>query len=139
MTRHAMHNYKYIVAAVLYLLFAPPALAAVKDTLHDSLSSYAAWDLLYNVIGAAGGGIVLILMRLFDDSNYTPKPFRKLWQSAAIGAFGGLLTYLFVAGTDIVSVNSMQLLGLSCAVGVSGGKGIEMYMQRARKELERDK
>jgi hypothetical protein len=61
-----------------------------------------------------------------------------LWQGAAIGAFGGLLTYLFVAGTDIITVNSMQLLGLSCAVGVSGGKGIEIYMNRAKRELDRD-
>lgn len=134
-----MHKHKYICVTLAYLIFAPPTLAAVKDTLHESLSTYAAWDLFYNIIGAAGGGIVLVLMRLFDDSNYTPNPIKKLAQSAAIGAFGGLLTFLFVAGTDLITVNSIQLLGLSCAVGVSGGKGVEMYMKRAQKELERDK
>lgn len=128
---------KYWFVAMLYLLLAPPCLAAVKDTLHDSLSTAALWDLIYNIIGAAGGGVVLVIMRLFDDQAYIEKPLQKLWQGAAIGAFGGLLTYLFVAGTDIITVNSMQLLGLSCAVGVSGGKGIEIYMNRAKRELDR--
>ena len=134
-----MRKYKYLNGILIYLMAAPPVLAAVKDTLHDSLSSYAAWDLFYNIIGAAGGGIVMVLMRLFDDSNYTPNPFKKLAQSAAIGAFGGLLTFTFVVGTDLINVNSIQLLGISCAVGVSGGKGIEMYLQRAKRDLEREK
>ena len=130
-----MRDTRMVLVALVYLLFAPPALAAVKDTIHDSMSSAVAWDLFYNEIGAAGGGMILVIMRLFDEANYMEKPLQKLWQGAAIGGFGGLLTYLFVAGTDVITVNSMQLLGLSCAVGVSGGKGIELYMQKAKKEL----
>ena len=71
-----MHNHKnkWLHNALLvgfYLLLAPPVLAAVKDSIHGAFTGVMAWDLFYNVLGGAGGGVIQVVRNLQNPRKYS--------------------------------------------------------------------
>ena len=56
---------------IFYLLFAPPTLAAVKDSIHGAFSGVMAWDLFYNILGGAGGGVIQVVRNLQNPHKYS--------------------------------------------------------------------
>ena len=114
---------------IFYLLFAPPTLAAVKDSIHGAFSGVMAWDLFYNILGGAGGGVIQVVRNLQNIAV-------ELALSMFISAFAGLLTYLFVAGTDIIAISGLTMLFLSCCAGVLGYEAIKLYTDDFQKNLK---
>ena len=128
-------NKKYLhntVIVLLYLLLAPAALAAVKDSLYGQIMQL---DLLYNVLGGAGGGIIQVVRNLQNPRRYSRHIGIELGLSMVVSAFAGLLTYLFVAGTDIIAVSGMTMLFLSCCSGVLGYEAIRLYTAEFKKTV----
>ena len=52
-----------------------------------------------------------------------------------VSAFAGLLTYLFVAGTDVIAVSGLTMLFLSCCAGVLGYEAIRVYTAEFKKTV----
>lgn len=127
-----LHNAAIVL---LYLLAAPVALSAVKDTIHGSLDGVMMWDLLYNVLGGAGGGIIQVVRNLQNPRKYSRYIGVELGLSMMVSAFAGLLTYLFVAGTDVIAVSGLTLLFLSCCAGVLGYEAIRVYTAEFKKTV----
>ena len=127
-----LHNAAIVL---LYLLAAPVALAAVKDTIHGSLDGMMMWDLLYNVLGGAGGGIIQVVRNLQNPRKYSRYIGVELGLSMMVSAFAGLLTYLFVAGTDVIAVSGLTMLFLSCCAGVLGYEAIRVYTEEFKKTV----
>ena len=127
-----LHN---TVIVLLYLLAAPVALAAVKDTVHGRLEVLLLWDLVYNLLGGAGGGIIQVVRNLQNPRKYSKNIAVELALSMVVSAFAGLLTYLFVAGTDIITVSGMTMLFLSCCAGVLGYEAIRVYTAEFKKTV----
>ena len=121
---------------VFYLLIAPPVLAAVKDSVHGAFSGVMAWDLFYNVLGGAGGGVIQVVRNLQNTRKYSNNIAVELALSMFISAFAGLLTYLFVAGTDIIAINGLMMLFLSCCAGVLGYEAIKLYTDDFKKTVK---
>ena len=133
-----MKNNKWLHNAaivLLYLLAAPIALAAVKDTIHGSFDGVMAWDLLYNVLGGAGGGIIQVVRNLQNPRKYSKHISVELALSMMVSAFAGLLTYLFVGGTDVIAVSGLTMLFLSCCAGVLGYEAIRVYTAEFKKTV----
>ncbi len=121
---------------VFYLLVAPPVLAAVKDSIHGAFTGVMAWDLFYNVLGGAGGGVIQVVRNLQNPRKYSNNIALELILSMFISAFAGLLTYLFVAGTDIIAINGLMMLFLSCCAGVLGYEAIKLYTDDFKKTVK---
>lgn len=121
---------------VFYLLIAPPVLAAVKDSVHGAFTGVMAWDLFYNVLGGAGGGVIQVVRNLQNPRKYSNNIALELILSMFISAFAGLLTYLFVAGTDIIAINGLMMLFLSCCAGVLGYEAIKLYTDDFKKTVK---
>ena len=133
-----MKNNKWLHNAaivLLYLLAAPVALAAVKDTIHGSFDGVMACDLLYNVLGGAGGGIIQVVRNLQNPRKYSRHIGVELGLSMMVSAFAGLLTYLFVGGTDLIAVSGLTMLFLSCCAGVLGYEAIRVYTAEFKKTV----
>ena len=129
-----LHNHNTVIV-LLYLLLAPAALAAVKDSLYGQLDGVMLWDLLYNVLGGAGGGIIQVVRNLQNPRRYSRHIGIELSLSMVVSAFAGLLTYLFVAGTDIIAISGMTMLFLSCCAGVLGYEAIRVYTAEFNKTV----
>ena len=132
------NNKKYVhntVIVLLYLLAAPVALAAVKDTVHGRLEGVILWDLIYNLLGGAGGGIIQVVRNLQNPRKYSKNIAVELALSMVVSAFAGLLTYLFVSGTEIIAVSGMTMLFLSCCSGVLGYEAIRVYTAEFKKTV----
>ena len=127
-----LHNAAIVL---LYLLAAPVALAAVKDTIHGSFDGVMAWDLLYNVLGGAGGGVIQVVRNLQNPRKYSRHIGVELGLSMMVSAFAGLLTYLFVGGTDVIAVSGLTMLFLSCCAGVLGYEAIRVYTAEFKKTV----
>ncbi|WP_274570658.1 hypothetical protein V6667_06430 [Neisseria leonii] len=132
-----MRNKHTITAVLLYLLLAPPALAAVKDSFHGALNSMIAWDLMYNMIGGAGGGMVQVARNWHSERKYSNNIAVELFLSLFVSAFAGLLTYLFFAGTEFITINSIMMLFLSCCAGVLGYEAVKMYTDDFAKKVKK--
>lgn len=133
-----MKNNKYLhnmTIVLLYLLSAPVALAAVKDSIHGSFDGVMLWDLFYNVLGGAGGGVIQVVRNLQNPRKYSKHIGVELGLSMAVSAFAGLLTYLFVASSDAISVNGLFMLFLSCCSGVLGYEAIRVYTDSFKKTI----
>ena len=135
-----MHNHKNkwlhnVLLVGFYLLLAPPVLAAVKDSIHGAFTGVMAWDLFYNVLGGAGGGIIQVVRNLQNPRKYSRYIGVELGLSMMVSAFAGLLTYLFVAGTDVIAVSGLTLLFLSCCAGVLGYEAIRVYTAEFKKTV----
>ena len=135
-----MHNHKNkwlhnVLLVGFYLLLAPPVLAAVKDSIHGAFTGAMAWDLFYNVLGGAGGGIIQVVRNLQNPRKYSRYIGVELGLSMMVSAFAGLLTYLFVAGTDVIAVSGLTLLFLSCCAGVLGYEAIRVYTAEFKKTV----
>ena len=136
-----MHNHKnkWLHNALLvgfYLLLASPVLAAVKDSIHGAFTGVMAWDLLYNVLGGAGGGVIQVVRNLQNPRKYSNRIAVELGLSMFVSAFAGLLTYLLVASSDAVSVNGLFMLFLSCCAGVLGYEAIKLYTDDFKKTVK---
>ena len=127
-----LHNAAIVL---LYLLLAPAALAAVKDTVHGRFDGVVLWDLLYNLLGGAGGGIIQVVRNLQNPRKYSKNIAVELALSMVVSAFAGLLTYLFVGGTDIIAVSGLTMLFLSCCAGVLGYEAIRVYTAEFKKTV----
>lgn len=133
-----MKNNKWLHNApivLLYLLLAPAALAAVKDTVYGRFDGMMMWDLLYNVLGGAGGGIIQVVRNLQNPRKYSKNIAMELALSMFVSAFAGLLTYLFIAGTDVIAVSGLTMLFLSCCAGVLGYEAIRVYTAEFKKTV----
>lgn len=124
-----------IAVLLLYICIAPPALAAIRDSVHGTFSGVMIWDLAYNVIGGAGGGIIQVVRNLQTPRKYSNNIAVELALSMVISAFAGLLTYLFVAGTEFISVNGLMTLFMSCCAGVLGYEAIKLYTDDFTKKV----
>ena len=136
-----MHNHKnkWLHNALLvgfYLLLAPPVLAAVKDSIHGAFTGVMAWDLFYNVLGGAGGGVIQVVRNLQNPRKYSNRIAVELGLTMFVSAFAGLLTYLLVASSDAVSVNGLFMLFLSCCAGVLGYEAIKLYTDDFKKTVK---
>lgn len=127
------HN---VLLVLLYLLIAPPALAAIKDSVHGAFSGVMAWDLFYNVIGGAGGGVIQVVRNLQNPRKYSNNIAVELGLSIIVSAFAGLLTYLLIASSDAVTVNGLFMLFLSCCAGVLGYEAIKLYTDDFKKAVK---
>ena len=117
-------------------VLAPPVLAAVKDSIHGAFTGMMAWDLLYNVLGGAGGGVIQVVRNLQNPRKYSNRIAVELGLSMFVSAFAGLLTYLLVASSDAVSVNGLFMLFLSCCAGVLGYEAIKLYTDDFKKTVK---
>ena len=127
-----LHNAAIVL---LYLLLAPAALAAVKDTVHGRFEGVMMWDLIYNVLGGAGGGVIQVVRNLQNPRKYSRHIGVELGLSMMVSAFAGLLTYLFIAGTDVIAVSGLTMLFLSCCAGVLGYEAIRVYTAEFKKTV----
>ena len=136
-----MHNHKNkwlhnVLLVGFYLLLAPPVLASVKDSIHGAFTGVMAWDLFYNVLGGAGGGVIQVVRNLQNPRKYSNRIAVELGLSMFVSAFAGLLTYLLVASSDAVSVNGLFMLFLSCCAGVLGYEAIKLYTDDFKKTVK---
>ena len=136
-----MHNHKNkwlhnVLLVGFYLLLAPPVLAAVKDSIHGAFTGVMAWDLFYNVLGGAGGGVIQVVRNLQNPRKYSNRIAVELGLCMFVSAFAGLLTYLLVASSDAVSVNGLFMLFLSCCAGVLGYEAIKLYTDDFKKTVK---
>ena len=136
-----MHNHKNkwlhnVLLVGFYLLLAPPVLAAVKVSIHGAFTGVMAWDLFYNVLGGAGGGVIQVVRNLQNPRKYSNRIAVELGLSMFVSAFAGLLTYLLVASSDAVSVNGLFMLFLSCCAGVLGYEAIKLYTDDFKKTVK---
>ena len=136
-----MHNHKNkwlhnVLLVGFYLLLSPPVLAAVKDSIHGAFTGVMAWDLFYNVLGGAGGGVIQVVRNLQNPRKYSNRIAVELGLSMFVSAFAGLLTYLLVASSDAVSVNGLFMLFLSCCAGVLGYEAIKLYTDDFKKTVK---
>ena len=127
-----LHNAAIVL---LYLLSAPVVLAAVKDTIHGSFDGVMAWDLFYNVLGGAGGGIIQVVRNLQNPRKYSKHISVELAFSMFVSAFAGLLTYLFVASSNAITVGGLMMLFFSCCSGVLGYEAIRAYTDNFKKTV----
>jgi hypothetical protein len=95
-----------------------------------------AWDLFYNVLGGAGGGVIQVVRNLQNPRKYSNRIAVELGLSMFVSAFAGLLTYLLVASSDAVSVNGLFMLFLSCCAGVLGYEAIKLYTDDFKKTVK---
>lgn len=130
--KKCLHNAAIVL---FYLLFAPVALAAVKDSIHGRFEGVMLWDLFYNVLGGAGGGVIQVVRNLQNPRKYSKRIGVELGLSMIVSAFAGLLTYLLIAGTDMIAVNGLTMLFLSCCAGVLGYEAIKVYTDEFKKTV----
>ena len=136
-----MHNNKNkwlhnVMLFGVYVLLAPPVLASVKDSIHGAFTDVMAWDLFYNVLGGAGGGVIQVVRNLQNPRKYSNRIAVELGLSMFVSAFAGLLTYLLVASSASVSVNGLFMLFLSCCAGVLGYEAIKLYTDDFKKTVK---
>ena len=140
MTKQEIFHRQLINSFVKHVATTPTEEFLVRSELirrtREFLTGMMAWDLLYNVLGGAGGGVIQVVRNLQNPRKYSNRIAVELGLSMFVSAFAGLLTYLLVASSDAVSVNGLFMLFLSCCAGVLGYEAIKLYTDDFKKTVK---
>lgn len=112
-----------------------PVLAAVKDSIHGAFTGVMAWDLFYNVLGGAGGGVIQVVRNLQNPRKYSNRIAVELGLSMFVSAFCRA-AHLFAASSDAVSVNGLFMLFRAAAPACFGYEAIKLYTDDFKKTVK---
>ena len=131
-------NIKWLVAAILYCCFIPVALGEVRDTFHGTIqSTFILWDLLYNALAGAGGGLVQTIRNLQNPRKYSQNLAVELVANVVISSFAGIMTYFFMAGTSFVTISPVMMMFFSSCAGILGYEAIRKFTKNFTKNIKR--
>lgn len=129
-------DYKKNGVLLFFLLFAPPVLAVVKDSLHGNFQGVHGWELVYNAIGGMLGGVFRVVSNWQNPKKYSNNLLVELVINMFVSGFAALLTYLLVAGTDVIAISGLTMLFMACCAGVLGAAAVDKYTDKFTKKID---
>lgn len=127
---------KWIITTLVYCSLTSVALAEVRESFHDTVTTgHMAWDILYSCFAGAAGGLVQTIRNLQNPRKYSQNLAVELCANLLISSFAGIMTYLFFAGTTMFNISPVLLMFFACCAGVLGYEIIRKYTDNFTKTV----